>query len=118
MKKRCYLPSNCEYKRYGARGIKVCALWMDFDNFYEDMGPKPEGRSLDRIDNDGDYTPENCRWATLHEQNRNKRNNRFITFNGKTQCLQDWAKELGIRADLMWYRLVARKMTMEKAIKA
>jgi hypothetical protein len=97
MKRRCLEPKHDEYKNYGGRGIKVCERWLSFKNFLADMGVPPEGRTLDRIDNDGDYTPENCRWATTQEQRSNTRANRLLTFRGKTQPLFVWAKETGIQ---------------------
>jgi len=73
MKYRCLNPNCSDYKNYGGRGIKVCERWMDFTNFLADMGEKPEGLTLDRINNDGNYEPGNCRWATWKEQRQNQR---------------------------------------------
>ena len=73
MKQRCLNPRNSRFKNYGGRGIKICDRWLDFDNFYEDMGEKPEGLSIDRINNNGNYEPGNCRWATPKEQVLNQR---------------------------------------------
>ena len=98
MKSRCTNPNNPEWKNYGARGISVCPQWgKSFSVFLADMGKKPSpSHSIDRIDVDGDYEPDNCRWATTYEQARNRRNNRIIELNGKTMVLADWAAKIGI----------------------
>jgi hypothetical protein len=98
--------SHRHYKYYAGRGIKVCSSWRkSFENFLEDMGLKPTPRhTIDRIDNDGDYEPGNCRWITQKEQNRNRRDNVLITYNGRTQCISAWSVELGIPAPTLYSR--------------
>ncbi len=93
MRHRCNNPSNKHYEDYGGRGIKVCERWDQFENFLADMGPKPQGLSIDRIKNDLGYFKENCRWISLSEQQQNKRNNRFLTIDGRTECLAQWGRE-------------------------
>lgn len=107
IKSRCYEPTNVGYELYGGRGVKVCQRWMEsFAAFLEDMGDPPTDKhSIDRINSDGDYTPENCRWATSTQQNRNRRNNRVITYLDKTQTLEEWAAELGIDSRRVGWRL-------------
>ena len=79
MKQRCYNPNFRDYKNWGGRGIKVCDRWINsFSNFINDMGERPDGKSLDRINNDGDYEPSNCRWATSKEQIKNQRNTKSV----------------------------------------
>lgn len=96
LKNRCRNPRNRAYKYYGGRGITVCERWLDFDNFLRDMGLPPKEGSLDRINNDGNYEPGNCRWATIREQANNKRSNIRLTFQGNTLTLAEWAKRLDI----------------------
>ena len=96
MKTRCNNPNASNYHDYGGRGISVCDRWNDFAAFYEDMGDAENGMTLERIDTNGNYEPDNCRWATMKEQGSNKRNNVLITANGKTQNVMQWAEETGI----------------------
>lgn len=105
MRNRCNNPNNKRFYRYGARGIRVCERWNNFKSFLKDMGPCPARMSIERIDNDGDYTPENCRWATNREQARNMCSNRMIEFRGKTLCLVDWSIATGLSADVIYARL-------------
>jgi hypothetical protein len=93
MRQRCENPKDPAFANYGGRGIKVCDRWQSFDKFYEDMGWPPYGATLDRIDNEGPYSPENCRWASWREQHANKRTNRVLEAFGRTQTLQQWADE-------------------------
>lgn len=112
MKQRCSDPANPGYKNYGGRGIKVCKRWSDsFEAFLEDMGEKPSPNlSIDRINNDGDYEPENCRWATQKEQCRNTRWARLIPFNGETLTITEWADRLGITRERLRQRLQTRSI--------
>jgi hypothetical protein len=106
MKQRCLNPKDCNFHKYGARGIKVCDRWLAFENFFADMGERPSNEhSLDRIDNNGHYEPDNVRWATREEQQRNKRDNHQITINGQTKCITAWAEHLGIRRSLIFGRI-------------
>lgn len=94
MKSRCLNSADPKFRNYGGRGIKVCDRWLEsFSNFYADMGSRPAGHSLDRIDVNGDYAPENCRWATASQQAQNKRTNINLTHLGETKCLTQWARE-------------------------
>ena len=97
MKYRCYNPKYKEYDLYGGRGIKVCKEWLDsFENFIKDMGDRPSGKhSIERINTNGNYEPSNCKWATVVEQARNRRSNRWIEFKGKKMILKQWADYLG-----------------------
>ena len=117
MIRRCYSLNREDYPRYGGRGITVCERWREsFENFYADMGPKPTPHhSIDRIDNDGTYAPDNCRWATVARQNRNRRDTRLISFNGETLCITDWAARLGIARKTIVMRL-DRGWSVEEAL--
>ncbi len=107
MLNRCYNKSEPGYKNYGARGIAVCKRWLDsFDDFASDMGDRPgRGYSLGRIDNDGDYSPGNCRWETAKQQAQNTRRNVRVTIEGRTQVASEWAREIGISREGFRLRL-------------
>lgn len=105
MLNRCNNKNQKYYHRYGGRGISVCERWHNFDKFYADMGERPKGKSLDRIDNDGDYCPDNCRWVSQRTQTRNTSKNIVIEFNGEKRCLADWSERLGIKYGTLWSRL-------------
>ena len=106
MMRRCNDPRAVSYPHYGGKGIKVCDRWRLFENFYADMNEPPDkSYSLDRIDNDGNYEPENCRWATRLQQHRNRTDNAILEFNGECKCVTEWAEFLGVRAPTLFSRL-------------
>ncbi len=117
MKQRCYNLNKTRFSDYGGRGIKICDRWLEsFENFYEDMGTPPTNlHQLDRVDNEGDYSPDNCKWSTPSENNRNKRDSHMLTYNGVTQCVTAWADELNIDASTLFNR-IARGWDDEKVI--
>lgn len=97
MKSRCYDENDKDYPKWGGRGIKVCKAWTDsFAEFYKDMGERPYGHTIDRINNEGDYEPGNCRWALPKTQSNNTRKNYYVEYQGKVQTAKQWAEELGI----------------------
>jgi hypothetical protein len=102
---RCLNPNATGYENYGARGIAICERWMWFENFAADMGQPPSGMSLSRINNDGPYCPENCRWATPLEQSNNRRNTPIICAFGQTKTLAQWARHLGLGIETLRYRI-------------
>jgi hypothetical protein len=114
MWQRCHNPKNNRYKDYGEKGIFVCERWKDFRNFLTDMGEPPVGASIERKDNSKGYSPENCIWANGFVQMRNTKRTRIIEFNGKFQCVTDWAKEIGIQESSLRERL--DKWPLEKAL--
>lgn len=107
MLRRCHTPTDASYDRYGGRGIVVCDRWRgDFLTFYADMGPRPSPKhSIDRIDNDGDYSPENCRWVTQHFQVRNYSRNRMLTIDGERLPAKDAAIRAGLKPGTVFSRL-------------
>ena len=119
MKRRCYNPKNKRYDRYGGRGIEVCKEWKDdFQTFYEwaiSNGYK-DNLSIERNNIDGNYCPENCRWITFAEQQRNTSRSRFITANGQTKTMAEWAEITGIRADVIKDRLNKLNWSEQEAV--
>ena len=115
MRNRCSNQHHAAWKNYGGRGVSVCDRWLhDYDAFFEDMGPCPDGYSLDRIDTLKGYEPANCRWTDWHTQLNNRRVNVRLTHNGKTQTLSQWARELGLRADTLFKRL--KRLPVDQAL--
>jgi hypothetical protein len=113
---RCTDPTHPQWTDYGGRGITVCPEWLG-DNgltqFVADMDPKPPGTSIDRIDNEGPYSAQNCRWATTYEQQSNTRANVRISYLGRTMIVEDWARELGLRSDTLRHRLITGRPLSE-----
>lgn len=116
MRYRCLNKNHQAYHNYGGRGITVCERWLKFENFLADMGERPPGLTIDRKDNNGNYCPENCRWATRKEQANNSRHNRLITFNGKTLNMSQWANALGMSTDRLDGRINKLGWTIERAL--
>lgn len=118
MKTRCSRSTDPGYKNYGGRGITVCDRWLEsFENFLADMGEPPTPKhSLERVDNDSGYSKENCKWATRAEQLRNKRTNRWISYRGRTMCLEDWAREVGITNHGLAGRIDKSGWSIERAL--
>lgn len=96
MKDRCLNKKSKSYPRYGGRGIKVCKEWISFERFYKDMGEPPKDFTLERVNNDGNYTKSNCIWASKYHQNMNRSITKLVVFKGKIMFLVDCAKETGI----------------------
>lgn len=117
MKRRCLNPKVQNYHNYGGRGITVCSEWMKYQNFYNDMAAsyKP-GLTIDRINNDGPYSKENCRWATKVEQGNNRRTARLIEYRGQTKHMNDWAKESGVKISTFKQRLYVYGWPIEKCM--
>lgn len=116
MLQRCNNPNNDRYNDYGGRGIKVCERWHEFENFFKDIGERPKGKSLDRIDNDQGYCKENCRWATPSEQQLNKRKI-LIMFDGKSMTANEWGKHIGID-EWTIQRRIKKGLSLDKVLYA
>jgi hypothetical protein len=120
MKRRCLSPSSIDYDRYGARGITVCDRWLGkngFFNFRNDMGEKPNKLyTLDRVDNNKGYSPENCRWATAIEQSSNRRNSIFVKYNGRKVTLKEYCNINKLKYTTIWMRIRTYGWTIEEAI--
>jgi hypothetical protein len=116
MRERCFDTEHPSWLTYGGRGIGVCDRWLKFENFIADMGPRPPGGTIERINNDGWYEPSNCRWATRKEQARNFSRNRLIEYDGRTQCLLDWANERRIKRTTLERRLDVCGWTLAEAL--
>jgi hypothetical protein len=119
MIERCRNPRTKQYEDYGGRGIAVCERWklpkIGFHNFVADMGQRPDGYTLDRIDNSQGYSPENCRWASKKEQQRNQRGTRKVTIEGKEYVAADLAERAGIKTDAIVIR-AQRGLTLEQVL--
>lgn len=113
---RCEHESCTSYRDYGGRGIYVCDRWKTFENFYADMGERPDGLTLDRIDNDGPYSPENCRWTSWSEQARNQRRRVEYTAFGKSLLVVEWAELTGIPYNTLHARINKLGWPVEKAL--
>lgn len=117
MKTRCYNKNELRYKDWGGRGIKVCDEWQDFDGFYKDMfATYKEGLSLERIDNNGNYCKENCKWIPLAEQNNNSRKSRWITINGETKTLATWIRESDVKSSTVRQRFYVLGWSASKSL--
>ena len=116
MLQRCTNPNRRWYSRYGGRGIKVCARWLKFENFLADMGERPDGLTLEREDNDGDYCLENCRWATRSTQNRNSSQTVFVTISTETKPLVEWCERLEISINTVRCRVRKHSWDYVKAL--
>jgi hypothetical protein len=117
MKARCKNPNRACYKNYGGRGIVVCPRWdQSFEGFLADMGPCPDGYTIERIDNNRGYEPGNCRWASYKEQGRNQRSNHLLTFRGETRTIAEWTEILGFKRATIGCRINKHGWSVERAL--
>ena len=118
MMSRCYRPSNSHFHRYGGRGITVCDEWLNVQNFVkwcEQVNP-PEGTTIDRIDNNAGYTPDNCRFVSLKENQNNRSTNVLLEWNGRTQTIAQWSEDLNIPYELIYRRIKVLGWSVERAL--
>ena len=113
---RCTDKSNKDYKNYGGRGISVCGRWKDIDLFIFDMGSRPDGGTIDRKDNNKNYSKSNCRWATRTEQVRNRRVTKYLTLNGETLTMKQWSEKIGITYSSLHQRVNSLGWSVKKAL--
>lgn len=117
MRSRCYYKKDASYTFYGRRGIQVCPEWLSYKSFEKDMLPfYKKGLSLDRLDNNKDYSKENCRWANSKEQANNRRNNHLLKFKGIADTITNWANHFGLRKPTLYSRIFEREWSTEKAL--
>jgi len=117
MKQRCHNPAANGYTEYGARGITVCDSWREsFERFLADMGERPDGMTLDRIDNDRGYEPDNCRWATRSDQQSNRKCRRMVEHNGRSVTVTQLAREHGLSRGVLWHRLFGSQWDLARAL--
>lgn len=118
IKRRCQDKNFPDYKSYGGRGINICDRWLSFENFYNDLYKNfRNGLTLDRIDNNGNYEPKNCRWATRKEQANNRRSSRNIKYQGKVKTLQEWIEYFCLKGSTVRQRYYVYKFPLEKCFK-
>ncbi len=115
MKQRCNYQKHKNWKHYGGKGVKVCKRWNQFENFYQDLGPRPDGCSLERIDREGDYTPENTIWADWKTQARNRSNNARYRYLGRTKTIVEWGEILGLGQSMLRVRLEVLGWSVKRA---
>ncbi len=116
MRSRCNHSGHRVYARYGGRGIRCCERWGSFELFVADMGFKPDGYTLERTDNDGDYCPENCVWADYRAQNKNKRTTTRYEYDGRSQTIEEWAAEFGMGRTTLSNRIHRGGMSIEESL--
>lgn len=116
MIQRCTNPNSKAFAYYGVRGISVCERWLKFENFFADMGPRPPKHEIERENNEGNYEPGNCRWATRHDQMRNTRYVRMVEVDGETMCVRDAVKKLGLKESRVYGRVFRQRCSHQESL--